>query len=166
MDGASNQWISRTAKEIIDSVGPRQMAIMWCYTHRREHHNSFLNDRLRRLHFIKSTTDQDWDNFLYCKSKVELDVQHLVQFTIPNFHNLDVDSIWNKIKSKDWPAKPPANVLEFNALPQQILDEIKNLHNCFDKMLDFLKISQNEFGLQYLRCNFDETKKFFLLKAI
>lgn len=145
MDGASNQWISRTAKKITDSIGPKQMAIMWSYTHRREDHHSLLNDELRRLHFTGSTPQQDWDNFLFCQHTAGSSIEHMIQFTIPNFHDLDVDSIWNKIKGETWPAEPPTTVAEFNALPQWILDEIKNLHNCFDEILDILKIKQNQF---------------------
>jgi hypothetical protein len=150
MDGASNQWISRTAKKIIGSVAPKQMAIMWTYTHRREHHNSLLSDEHRRLHFIKSTPQQDWDNFLYCKNDVEPGAQRLVQFTIPNFYNLDIDSIWNKIKGQDWPAEPPTTVTEFNALPQWILSEIKNLHDCFDTISDILKIKQDQHRFDFI----------------
>jgi hypothetical protein len=152
MDGASNQWISRTAKKIIGSVAPKQMAIMWSYTHRREHHSSLLSDEDRRFHFIKSSPQQDWDNFLYCKNDVEPGAQRLVQFTIPNFHKLDIDidSIWNKIKGQDWPAEPPTTVTEFNALPQWILSEIKNLHDCFDKISDILKIRQDQHRFDFI----------------
>ena len=145
MDGASNQWISRISKKIIETIDPAQIVIMWSYTHRREHYNSLLNDELRRLYSTRSTAQQDWDNFLHCKASVELGTKHLVQFAIPNFHNLDIVSIWNKIKGETWPADPPATVAELQALPQWILNEIKNLHNCLDEIFGILQITQNQF---------------------
>lgn len=42
MDGASNQWISRTAQYIIQHIAPKHLVIMWSYTHRRELDRSLL----------------------------------------------------------------------------------------------------------------------------
>lgn len=42
MDGASNQWISRTAQDIIQQIAPKHLVIMWSYTHRRELDRSLL----------------------------------------------------------------------------------------------------------------------------
>lgn len=146
MDGASNQWISRISKKIIETINPARIAIMWSYTHRREHQNDLLNNEQRRLYSIRSTPQQDWDNFLHCKTNIELGTKHLVQFAIPNFHNLDIVSIWNNIKGETWPVDPPATAAEFYTLPQWILSEIKHLHNCFDEISSILNIiTQNQF---------------------
>lgn len=36
MDGASNDWLARTAIKIFEAIGPVRMAIMWSFLHRRE----------------------------------------------------------------------------------------------------------------------------------
>jgi hypothetical protein len=36
MDGASNQWIARRAQDIICTVKPANIVVMWSYLHRRE----------------------------------------------------------------------------------------------------------------------------------
>jgi hypothetical protein len=39
MDGASNEWISKIASTIADTIQPKNMVIMWSYLHRREQIN-------------------------------------------------------------------------------------------------------------------------------
>lgn len=144
MDGASNQWISRTAKKIIDSVGPKQMAIMWSYTHRRENSNDLLSDENRRIQTNGSSINDDWENFLECKKNIETEIANLVQFTIPHFHNLDIDLTWQAIRGKAWPPRAPETIEEFDNLSPWIKSEIKNLHNCSDEIYDTLKIKEQK----------------------
>jgi hypothetical protein len=110
MDGASNEWISRTAEKIIQDIKPRYLTIMWSYTHRRECTDSSLDDERRRRHFSSrlqaelSDSSADWKNFLYCKEKIDLLTNSCVQFLIPSFHHDPyIHACWNTIRDKDWP---------------------------------------------------------------
>jgi hypothetical protein len=66
MDGASNEWIARTAQSIVNSICPMHMVIMWSYTHRRELNDVTLNVENRRLFRIQNLLNflpveqQDW----------------------------------------------------------------------------------------------------------
>jgi hypothetical protein len=135
MDGASNEWIARTAENIVREIGPAQLVIMWSYTHRREHNNVSFNDEQRRLDSSKlDSSDDDWQNFLRCKNKIDSIASSSVQFSIPFFHNLvDVDTCWNNIRDKDWPP-PPKDINELNSMPGYILTEIETIHNCLNKL--------------------------------
>lgn len=137
MDGASNQWISRIARQIIDQVNPTDIVIMWSYTHRREHPDTTLNDEDRRIFAIKDqknyNENQNWEDFQTCRKTVE-SVSIKAQFAVPNFHGLENFSVaecWDRICGDSWP-KAPITVNQLQSLPQWILDELKNLHNCFD----------------------------------
>jgi hypothetical protein len=141
MDGASNQWISRTAKKVVESIAPKKMVIMWSYTHRREHADDSLSDEHRRIQNVLSSTVDDWEDFLECKKNIETKITDLVQFTIPNFHNLEIDNlIWLSIRGEEWPLTAPATLEEFDNLPLWIKSEIKNLHKCSDEIFNILKI--------------------------
>jgi len=52
-----------------------------------------------------------------------------------------VDS-WDVIKDPKWP-KCPENLDDFDALPDYILQELKNLHGCYDDMRNCLKKESN-----------------------
>lgn len=135
MDGASNEWIARTAEKIIQAVNPAHLAIMWSYTHRRENNNAALDDEQRRWGSLRSASvDDDWQNFLQCKSRIDSIAGNNVQFSIPDFHNLiDVTTSWNAIQGHDWPPAP-RDLDELNSVPSYILTEIDELHNCLAEL--------------------------------
>ena len=62
MDGASNQWISRKAQDILNSGLCDTMIIQWSYTHRRERTDlsSVINQRWQR--FYADVKDSTWPN--------------------------------------------------------------------------------------------------------
>ena len=49
MDGASNQWIARKAKYILNEINPIALIIQWSYITRRESSNGSLPDNERRI---------------------------------------------------------------------------------------------------------------------
>lgn len=139
MDGASNEWIARITEQIVHSVNPSRIVIMWSYTHRREHSNLLLNDEDRRIYSSVSGNDEDWINFLSCKQRVDL-ITKSVQFAIPDFHvqSSKIISHWSQYRGTDWPVEPPATLEELNALPKWILEELHHLHHCLTDMQCFL----------------------------
>ena len=51
MHGASNDWISRKSRYILDNIAPKHLVIQWSYIHRRESTYTTLSDNARRMHF-------------------------------------------------------------------------------------------------------------------
>jgi len=92
MDGASNEWIARTACDAYDLAQPRNIVIMWSYLHRRENSNLDLLDLDRRLHSVRSTIHQDFENLSMCRKQVHNHCvsSNLIELVIPNFVN-DID---------------------------------------------------------------------------
>lgn len=133
MDGASNEWIARVVESIVNEVAPDRIVIMWSYTHRRENPNADLSSEDRRLHSVRSSVEDDWNNFLDCKNRID-SITNAVQFTIPCFHPelLELADFWNSVRGPDWPQNAPQNILELNSLPLWILSELKELHQCLD----------------------------------
>ena len=129
LDGASNEWIARTAGKIINNINPQHVVIMWSFTHRRESNDLTLNDEQRVLHYVKSTVEQDWQNFLNCRK----DFNNIIEFAIPNFHLIDADKTWNSVTDVTWPACPKT-IKELTALPTEILHELKTLHRCYNEL--------------------------------
>jgi hypothetical protein len=69
MDGASNAWIARKARSILQEVEPCILILHWSFLHRREHPDADLTDELRRI--WHSRTDDDLAEFQQCVDSVE-----------------------------------------------------------------------------------------------
>lgn len=133
MDGASNQWISRIAQKIINAVNPTHIVIMWSYTHRRELPDSSLSDENRIQHFVKSTVQDDWENFVQCRNTVTQLIAP-VEFTVPDFHPIDAERIWHSVRGTNWPQSVPNGVADFDQLPAWIIQELTDIHHCNDEL--------------------------------
>lgn len=144
MDGASNEWIARTVTNIIDTVDPANIVIMWSFTHRRENTDTTLSDEDRRMsmvpeNLIDEYCDVDWENFVQCQQRVQADSTN-IQFAVPDFHpgkNFDLQQCWKDISGPDWPTVPKT-LDQLNSMPSEILDELKNLHCCWDQISEVL----------------------------
>lgn len=150
MDGASNEWISRHAENILLEIAPTNMVIMWSYTSRRELNDNLLSDEDRRLPHdadLRSNLEigdwQDWLNFVDCKKRIDKISDSIVQFSIPGFHP-DIpqpQNMWSNICGPHWPKSVPDTLEELNALPAWIVAEIKNLHHCWDSLSAEIQLS-------------------------
>lgn len=131
MDGASNQWISRTVCDVYDLAQPDNIVIMWSYFHRREHPNVEWSDLHRRQHYAKSTVTEDYKNFDNCRKLVHAHCanSNLIEFVIPDFvysiNNLD----WQTIRDSSWPETMPASLDQFFQLDSNIITELQTQHN-------------------------------------
>ena len=85
MDGASNRWISRKTIEIIKEVNPKNIIVMWSYTHRRELDNINKTDMERRVWANMDTDEmEDLINFkMSLNSVVKASKNNLVHLVIP-----------------------------------------------------------------------------------
>lgn len=141
MAGASNEWIADAAESVVATVNPQHMVVMWSLTRRRQNPDTSLSPENRRLPFTDSTVEQDWENFLHCKKRVDA-VINAVHFAVPEFHACYADKspiphltrLWNDIRGADWPADPPTTIEELDQLPKRVLDEIENVHQCLDRI--------------------------------
>lgn len=160
MDGASNDWIARRARDIIDAVRPHRMVIMWSYLHRRESHDLTLDDEQRRLHHIKrrhpflashdSTETQDLQNFQSCRDLITGLGIDVIEFAVPDykFHQIDMSGLsigldeiahtWQEIRGVDWPLAPPDSLEHLLCLGYDIIRELRDLHQCYQRWHDIL----------------------------
>lgn len=132
MDGASNEWIVRTAKDIIREIKPERMVLMWSYLSRREDADNTKTDEDRRVWLTRASDDEDIANFLGCVNDLPADTT-CHHFLIPNAHvHQNHLGIWNKIKGPDWPPRPQ-HLDEFAALPTWLTRELKT-HGVYRKL--------------------------------
>jgi len=111
MDGASNDWIARQAKQIIYEISPRHLVVHWSFVHRREESTD------KNLQAVKSTPEQDLENF--CKNFYLLndlaDCTKIINSVIPNAwpgtDRYEVSGWWWQDKKLnpniDWPEDLP-----------------------------------------------------------
>ena len=71
MDGASNNWIGRWAKQIICQAHAQTIVVHWSFTHRRELELKAIQDKIWQ-EFYSAVRDSSWPN---CDSRS--DVQYL-----------------------------------------------------------------------------------------
>lgn len=142
MDGASNDWIYRRAKQIQTEISPRLMIVMWSYTHRREHANNEWSDEQRMLFSVRASAEQDFQHWLDLVSKLRDWRGNMIECMIPDFQSLisftkqppkSISMQWAAIKDPGWP-RCPENLVEFDALPDHILKELNDLHGCYNSM--------------------------------
>jgi hypothetical protein len=141
MDGASNHWIARRVQTIVDIIHPRYIVILWSYTHRREHANQLLNDEQRRIPYSTTSVEEDYSNWLELLESINPSSTKIVHSTIPDFHPIiNYTDTWNNIKDQSWP-ECPCTIADFENLPKYILDEMKNVHGCYDEIRTQLESS-------------------------
>jgi hypothetical protein len=142
MDGASNDWIYRRAEQIQTEIQPRLLVVMWTYTHRRESADSHLEDEYRRIHSSRASIEQDFQHWVDLASKLRTDCKNLIESTIPGFQDPawmatqaseQIKNTWEKVKDPSWPTCPET-LDEFDALPDHVLKELKDLHHCYDRI--------------------------------
>jgi hypothetical protein len=78
MNGASNDWIYRKSRYILDNIAPKHLVIQWSYIHRRESTNTTLSDVARRVHYRNlNPNNLDTNNLDNCKNFISafLDVE-------------------------------------------------------------------------------------------
>jgi hypothetical protein len=125
MEGASNDWISRRAQQIIDQISPRAVVMIWSYLHRTESNNQELSDIARRCHY--SSVDP-WDhlkNFEQCVDRLKNKNIHWC--IVPQHFNYEFgDSVkmYQDIGDPSWPSAPRCWD-EFDQLPDHVQKELK-----------------------------------------
>lgn len=177
LNGASNNWISRRAQQIVKEVAPAHMVIMWSYLHRREHPDINLPDEARKLHFEKNNSDLDnLKNFINCYTNLKNCTTNTSIFNgiIPD-SGPDLSYMsegWHNIKDSLWPEFLPTTQAEFNQLPDHIKKETTDIFsNCeleiwftqnnFYKHNQLMELSNLDYARDYH--HFDcITSKFFV----
>ena len=140
LDGASNDWIWRRAQDIWNEIQPQHMVIMWSYTHRRELQDPGQRDEQRRLSDSGNSNQEDLDHWTDLVNKVHKMDRDIVQCVIPQFHpdrNAMLQTIWQAVKGKDWPACP-RTLAELESLPGWIIQELTELHGCYNKLAQYI----------------------------
>lgn len=145
MDGASNEWIARHVCDAYDLTQPRNIVIMWSYLHRRENANWDRSDPDRRLHYVRSTMLQDFENINSCRKQVR---QHcvrsnIIELVIPHFVVSLDDAAWKRIREPSWPQLLPATLEEFQDLCPDTIGKMHTLHGIdTDHLLEYHTMQQ------------------------
>jgi len=132
MDGASNNWISRRAQQIIQEVNPTHMVVLWSYFHRRESPDTTLSDEARKLYFEKFNLDlDDLKDFIDCYTNLKNCAAgtNIFNGIIPHSGLLGnhMTKSWHDIKDPSWPEFIPTTPAEFNRLPTHIKQETADI---------------------------------------
>jgi len=157
MDGASNAWISRRARQIIHEVNPSHMVVLWSYIHRRELADFNRPDEARMLYFDKHHSElDDLKDFINCYNNLKncTASTNIFNGIIPHsgFPNMSVvydhmTQSWNNIKDPSWPEFVPTTPAEFTQLPAHIKQETTDV------------FSNNELEIWFIKNNFWNTNQ-------
>lgn len=96
MDGASNQWISRSVQDIVKYVNPQYLVVMWSYTHRREMSKDLLLAQ-RWQQFYNNIKDESWPDADY-HSRHQL--PQWIQQEFVELHHMNTCG-WDSITGED-----------------------------------------------------------------
>lgn len=139
MDGASNYWIYRKAREVIETINPKLIVIQWSYLHRFELPNTELPDEDRRKQhnrdeFTISAVAEEVDNFYKLFNDLG-NLDAIIHTIIPNSGFPDhttIHKMWNNVRGTSWPMTPPASISEFEQLPFFVSEEMLKMGVCED----------------------------------
>jgi hypothetical protein len=177
MDGASNQWIARKIKRVLEVVDPSMLCVQWSHLHRTESEDSSLIDEERRQHYTITTMKDEFKQqreFLFLiKEITSLTDKPIFNSIIPNTSFISFSelvtkytTIWNTFKGADWPTT--SQIEEYQKLPNWIKQEcieLENIANTFDNIYkdntdlvdisnQLLKVNQIDYARDY--CHYDK----------
>lgn len=149
MDGASNDWISRRVSDVIKTIQPSKIVVLWSYFHRREKQNNNLTDEARRIFYDNTSDLEDFLNFKKCYTEVinlckEKNIKSAHGVIPRAYKRYEIQQSWHNIKDASWPGDLPATKEMFEILPEYIRTEITKVHRLGDDFenyyltLDFL----------------------------
>lgn len=155
LEGASNQWISRRAVQILNEIKPQTMVINWSYFHRSENSDTSKSDEDRRNHYDVKLLDlisqirsfnESVDEVLQAKGDTNVVFS---QCPMPGFfNNLEkVKEVWEIYRGFSWP-KSPTNLNEFLHLPKLVKYELKKI-NVYEKILALMECIETPEYVKY-----------------
>jgi hypothetical protein len=131
MDGASNDWISRKTLRILDIVSPKNIVIQWSYFNRVEIDDTTLldEDRRKHFHYNELSLRHKFDNFkknfsLVESAKLKTNIIHSFVPRASSLSLMNVNYIWNGLKSANWPKHPPKTRKDLHSLEPFIINEL------------------------------------------
>jgi len=133
MDGASNKWIARQVKQVIETIQPKNIVIQWSFLERHESENILLSDEDRRiiLYSMSETFLQRFHRFKNVINIIPKSSTNVVHTFIPhaicNYApplTSTLTETWNNIKGIDWPPDFPNTFNDFNNLDVFIKKEL------------------------------------------
>lgn len=118
MNGASNDWIARRAKFILENLNPEAILIQWSYLHRREVDDSSLLDEERAL-WHSTDSVNDLKNFLDNINSIEKIKKStkIIHSFIPEFSNPnsnDAESIYFEMRKINALGFPPREQVDYS----------------------------------------------------
>jgi hypothetical protein len=151
LEGASNGWIARRARQILQEIQPQHMVILWSYMHRRESPNAELSDEQRRIPAYILDEAVDHVNYFEQCLRV-LGTAHsttVISAVIPNDFADDLepaDQLWQVLADASW-GSCPTTAAEFDALPQSIHSDLKK-HKAHDYLRLCIRMTELHDNLQ------------------
>lgn len=160
MDGASNDWIARRATEVIQTIRPECIIIMWSFSSRREKKSSG-DDETRRMHLHVGVGDyiDDFKNFQHNVNTVNAATTStkIIHSAIPTefFTVNGMQECFNILKGTDWPCSftgiKNLNQLALNELKTKNVYELFKTYDKFEKEIvdltaNFVNIKQVDFS--------------------
>jgi hypothetical protein len=118
---ASNNWISRKAKHILQQINPTHMVIQWSFFSRRESDNLSLSDLDRQIHHDpRLELSVDIENFKACLQSVEsikgntVLIHSIIPDAFAGISEKEIRTWWNTHKQHYWPDQIPKSWTEIN----------------------------------------------------
>jgi hypothetical protein len=134
----SNSWMARQIKNIVDEVNPRDIVVQWSMLGDKETPDDTLSDLDRRDPTFGFGPHSEYNyEYQITNFRKVLDTvtqyKNLIHTFIPESGYRPSAGVWDKIKDASWPSAP-SNFEELEALPADIINELKYLHeeNIYD----------------------------------
>jgi hypothetical protein len=142
MPGASNEWIARKIKRILEEINPQYIVVHWAYLHRTESNDTRLTDEARRKEMLKDISiDNQVNNFKRIRDSINKGLTKIIESGIPSFFPIYTHKEYKQkittVGGEDWPDLINIALEDFNLIDNWIKKELEDFE-ILDQVTDYL----------------------------
>jgi hypothetical protein len=136
MDGASNAWIARQARQVLEHIQPQHCVIQWSFLHRTE------NEHYKKIAHTAQSADPDqnipgWRDLCLEFAGYAGVVQSIIPNAAPGIGRQEAEGWWWSDRKSSWPKLLPASAPDNLELPRHFYHhwQLQCILNEFDVVL-------------------------------
>jgi hypothetical protein len=155
MDGASNEWMARKIKRLVEVIAPKTIVVQWSYFARRESSIDHNDEEKRLAHnMLQLSDDADIENFKDCVLKTKQIskncqiINSIIPDAFPGISLTETRGWWHNDRQSSWPEILPAS---FADISTDLLEQLKK------------KSQYNKYFMHYTLQDFIENNNMILV---
>jgi len=148
MDGASNEWMARKIKRLVEVIAPKIIMVQWSYFARREATIGHNDEEKRMAHdMVRLSADEDIENFKNCVLKTKQIskncqiINSIIPGAAPGIDIKEIHGWWYNDRQFNWPNTFPKLLADISTDILEQLTKKQQFSKYFNHYMlqDFIK---------------------------